>query len=504
MDLLEQCQKWTEEGEYQKIIDTITNISEEERTPEIDSELARAYNNIAEPEEKEYYQKALELLLPHEEYFGDEHKWNFRTAFSYYYLDKEWYALHYFKRALIERPDDEDTLEFIEDCCNRLSIPYFDESFKERTIKAWQYFELEEEKLRKFIDKKDENNIEQLVDLCSEILHTAFRNISFELGFNGKKYDLILSSEGDNAALFPIIYFANHVPENILKNWNIIIGRNPVGDAGFKTDEISITGKDVKVWVNKTGEDSNVKAELKVYCEKLLPLLKENEGKVWWILTTYTDNILGEIAHMRYVDSYDILEKEEDSPYITLDKLPEKLTDMGFNINISAEEYIENCYLGYSLKPSDNEDMYFRQDIIAGSTRFPYLINDYLNDSSEYMNELHDNGITAGFFFFPVETFMDNGTDATKLFNFRDEIETELMEKAGKDALVIIGGATGREFAYIDFIAYDIKTVLEAGAEIFSKGKVDYAGFHTFIRDTKPVKLYEKTNNQPVKRLKSR
>ena len=89
MNLLEQCQKWTEAGEYQKIIDTITSIDEESRTPEINSELARAYNNIAESEEKEYFQKALDLLLPYEEYFGNEHKWNFRTAFSYYYLDKD-------------------------------------------------------------------------------------------------------------------------------------------------------------------------------------------------------------------------------------------------------------------------------------------------------------------------------------------------------------------------------------------------------------------------------
>lgn len=504
MDLLAQCQIWTENGEYQKIIDTITSLNDEERTPEIDSELARAYNNIAEPEEKEYFQKALDLLLPHEEYFDDEHKWNFRTAFSYHFLDKDWYALHYFKKALIEIPDDEDTLEFIDDCRNRLSVPYFEENFKERTIKAWQYFEQEEATLRNLIDKKDENEIEQLVSLCNDILHTAFTNIAFELGFNGEKYDLILSAEGYKGALFPIIYFASHAPESVHKNWNIIVGRNPVRNAGFKTDDVNITGKDVKVWVNKTGEDNNVKAELKVYCEKLLPLLKENEGKVWWILTTYTDNILGEIAHMRFIDSYDVLEKEEEAPYITLDTLPEALNDMGFNINIKAEEYIDNSYLGYSLKPADDEELDIRLDVIAGSTRCPDLINDYLNDSSEYMNELHDDGITAGFFFFPVESFMDNGTDASKLFAFRDEVEAELIEKAGADAVILLGGATGIEFGYIDFIAYDIKAVLEAGTEIFSKGKVDYAGFHTFIRDTKPVKLYEKTKNEPVKKLKSR
>ena len=56
MDILQQCQKWHEKGKYQKIIDALETIPE--RTPEMDSELARAYNNLAVPEDRELYQKA--------------------------------------------------------------------------------------------------------------------------------------------------------------------------------------------------------------------------------------------------------------------------------------------------------------------------------------------------------------------------------------------------------------------------------------------------------------
>ena len=45
MDILQQCQKWHENDEFQKIIDALEAIPAEERTPEMDSELARAYNN---------------------------------------------------------------------------------------------------------------------------------------------------------------------------------------------------------------------------------------------------------------------------------------------------------------------------------------------------------------------------------------------------------------------------------------------------------------------------
>lgn len=40
MELLEQCQKWNENDEYQKIIDALEAIPAGERTPELDSELA--------------------------------------------------------------------------------------------------------------------------------------------------------------------------------------------------------------------------------------------------------------------------------------------------------------------------------------------------------------------------------------------------------------------------------------------------------------------------------
>ena len=47
MTLLEQCQYWHENEEYQKIIAELEALPAEERSPELDSELARAYNNAA-------------------------------------------------------------------------------------------------------------------------------------------------------------------------------------------------------------------------------------------------------------------------------------------------------------------------------------------------------------------------------------------------------------------------------------------------------------------------
>ena len=36
-------------------------------------------------------------------------------------------------------------------------------------------------------------------------------------------------------------------------------------------------------------------------------MLRDEEGRAWWMLTTCTDQLLVEIPHMRYIYSFDVL-----------------------------------------------------------------------------------------------------------------------------------------------------------------------------------------------------
>ena len=67
MEVLKQCQKWFEQNEIQKVIAALEAIPSEERTPELDCELAKAYITIAEVGERKPFEKALQLLALHEE-----------------------------------------------------------------------------------------------------------------------------------------------------------------------------------------------------------------------------------------------------------------------------------------------------------------------------------------------------------------------------------------------------------------------------------------------------
>ena len=489
MDILKQCQKWHEESKQHKIIDALEAIPAEERTPEMDSELARAYNNLADPHKptcKEMLKKALALLKPHEEYFEDDYYWNFRMGYSYFYLDQEGRALRYFEKALEVRPGDDDTKEFIDRCKQGISLPQFWECFRERTENWWETFAEMEAELRQMMDDdKDHTRGAELVAQMEETLNLAFDEISFELGVGGEKHELILTPEGDKVKLFELVYFQKHAPKEVLEHWNILVGRQPVQNIGLRTnDGWEISGDDVQIWLEEQGENSFA---ISAYCEKLLPKLQEEEGRAWWMLTTLTDQVLGEIPHMRYIDSFDVLEEPKAEPSFLLSQLPDKLREQGLELSTDPEAYLES-YLGYKMEPKQDPDADWRLDVMAGSTCCVPLINGYLNADNDFMDDLHADGAVAGFFCYPLDTLREE-EGSQKIFDFRDKLEEVLTGGDGSEVLTLTGGATGLYCGYVDFIAWDIQEALNMAKEFFEGTDIPWAIFHTFRREAGSVPL---------------
>ena len=494
MDILQQCQKWHEKGQYQKIIDALEAIPDEERTPEMDSELARAYNNLAVPGNRELYQKALSLLKPHADYFAEDYFWNFRMGYSYYFLDQEGRALRYFEKALEARPGDEDTMELIDSCKKGISLPQFSECFRERTEDWWETFAEMEAELRQMMDEdKDHTRGAELVAQMQETLNLVFDEISFEMGFNGEKYELILTPEGDKVKLFELVYFQKHAPQEVLEHWNILVGRQPSRNIGLRTDDgWDISGDDVQIWLEEQGENSFA---LSVYCEKLLPMLQEAEGRVWWMLTTLTDQVLGEIPHMRYIDSFDVLEEPKAEPSIPMSQLPDKLKEKGANLSTDPEAYL-NSYLGYKMEPNKDPEADWRLDVMVGSTCCPALINGYLNADNDFMDDLHADGAVAGFFCYPLDTLREEeGTD--KIFDFRDKLEEVFTTGDGPEVLTLTGGATGLFCGYVDFTAWDLQAALQMAKAFFADSDVPWASFHTFRREAGTVNVKTPPEEEP-------
>ena len=489
MELLEQCQQWFEQDEAQKVIDTLEAILAEERTPELDSELAKAYIAIADMGDREPFEKALELLAPHEEYFAEDHCWNYRIGLAYYCLDEEGPALRYFEKALEARPGDNDTQEYIDDCRRRLSLPRFEKNFRERTQEAWAAFSQIEAELRQIIDTDETHQHgEELVEKCGNALRSALGDTAFELGFNGEKYELILSPEGLRSRLFPLVYFQKQAPESVLEHWNIWVGRQPCEGFELRAGEIEVRAEDVQMWAEET-EDHQV--SLVLYCEKLTPLLKEDADKVWWALSMLVDQTIGEVSAIAFVAGFDVYAQPKDEPAKLLSELPELLQSMGLSLWRDGSDYLENSYLAYELKPVEDPEADWRLDVYTGSCRLPVLINDYLTARADTVDEYHRDGIAAGFLCYPVDGFA--GEDrAEQILQFRDDLRDAILEKAGAEAVTFLGGATGLYYGYLDFLAWDLPAVLDSARDFFEDSQIGQGGFHTFRRDVGTVRLWEK------------
>lgn len=494
MDLLKQCQQWFEQDEAQKVIDTLEAIPAEERTPELDSELAKAYIAVAHIGEREPFEKALELLAPHEEYFAEDHCWNYRIALAYYCLDEEGPALRYFEKALKTRPGDKDTQEYINDCRRRLSLPRFEKNFRERTQEAWAAFSQIEAELRQIIDTDETHQRgEELVEKCGNALKTALRDTSFELGFNGEKHELILSPEGLRYRLFPLVYFQKQAPESVLEHWNIWVGRQPCEGFELRAGDIKVRAEDVQMWAEKT-EDQRV--SLVLFCEKLTPLLKEDTDRVWWALSMLVDQTIGEVSAIAFVAGFDVYAQPKNEPAKLLSQLPELLQSMGLSLWRDGSDYLENSYLAYELEPMEDPEADWRLDVYTGSCRLPVLINDYLGARSDAVDEYHRDGIAAGFLCYPLAGFT-GGERSKNILDFRDALQEAILNQAGAEAVTFLGGATGLYHGYLDFIAWDLPAVLDAAQAFFEESGLPYAHFHVFRRDVGGVSLLDEKEPEP-------
>lgn len=489
MDLLKQCQQWFEQDEAQKVIDTLEAIPAEERTPELDSELAKAYIAVAEIGEREPYEKALELLAPHEEYFAGDHCWNYRIALAYYCLDEEGPALRYFEKALEARPGDNDTQEYINDCRRRLSLPRFEKNFRERTQEAWAAFSQIEAELRQIIDTDETHQRgEELVEKCGNALKTALRDTSFELGFNGEKYELILSPEGLRSRLFPLVYFQKQAPESVLEHWNIWVDRQPCEGFELRAGEIEVRAEDVQVWAEKTADNQ---MNLVLYCEKLTPLLKEEPDRGWWALSMLVDQTIGEVSAIALIAGFDVSAQPKDEPATPLTELPELVQSMGLSLWRDGSDYLENSYIAYELEPIKDPEADWRLDVYTGSCRLPVMINEYMAACTDTVDEYHRDGIAAGFLCYPVDSFTGEER-SNAILDFRDALQESILDKAGAETVTFLGGATGLYYGYLDLITWDLPAVLDAAKDFFADSCVAQGAFHVFRRDVGAVRLWER------------
>ncbi len=489
--LLRQCQDWHESQDYERIVEALEGVPPGQRTTEVDMELARAYNNLGtqengnEADSRRLLRKALGIMEQHEAELSDDYSWNFRMGYSLFFLEREGEALPHFGKALELHPGDdpkyntrEEIQTLIDSCRESMSLPMFETTFRNRVIRAWEEFEREEAEIRRMMDsdRRDEYS-DELIRRIQDILEMALDDPTFEFGIDDGKHDLVLVTQGDKVRLFEYVYFRDHAPGSVLENWKITVGRPPRPDFHLRAFDLDVCGDDVEAWVERTEED---RVSLRVCCDKVQDPM-DDEDRVWWMLFTIVDSVIGEVANMRHIDSFEVVDHPPEGQPVKLSDLPKAIEDMGIVLTNDAESFLQR-YTVYKADPDEESDGPWRIDILSGSNCCPPIINEYYSGERRCVDTLHADGAVAGYLAYSLDIF-DGEDRSDRIFDFRDSLEGALMDKAGEDALAVIGGATGLHYGYLDFIAWDLPSVLNAAQDFLADSGVSKAFFRVFATD---------------------
>ncbi|MDE6580245.1 MAG: hypothetical protein K2K41_06895, partial [Ruminiclostridium sp.] len=364
---------------------------------------------------------------------------------------------------------------------------FFDRPFTQRIKEGCDSFSQGEEKLREMIRNKAASD--DITDHCCKLLSPAFSDVCFEVGFNGEKYDLILTPEKNKFMLFFLDAFKKQAPESILKNWNVILGRPACGNQilGFHGEKISPA--DVYVKIEK--DENSGECHAVGYSKKLLHVLKRDRNEALWFFDLLLDMALGEMVNMRYIDTIDMTDKpfeKKDNAVPLMDLSLEMKKSYGDREGWdTAEGYLESC-VGYQMKPDEESENFIpRHDIYVGFSSFSPIIDCYYNKDKHFTEQARNNGAVSGFIFYPLWDFEEDGENkkSDKVLDFRDELEAYINQKTNNSAFCFLGGATGVFFGYLDFIAWDLKAVLTAAEEFFAdKNFIPYACFQAFDEES--------------------
>ena len=361
-------------------------------------------------------------------------------------------------------------------------FPFCDKPFRVKVEDCWKNFIIEEKTLRQLIDARAGR--EQISDVLQKLLSPVFEDVYAEVGFSGEKYDLILNLEGDWSKLFSRTYFKNKAPKEALDHWNIIVGRRSNGQAidrfRIEMGENSVCASDICLWTDW----ANGCAALSVYCENMLPLIKGNVDAAYNLLYILLDQAVGELAEMKFIGDIKFLDEPLNRPHMSLQGL---MDDMVSNLSMTREQLLDtnryiDLYSAYRMNPNESSKDGKRGDIISGSTCFLPLMNEYYGNRPYIMDSLQKDGIFAGYLFYPIDT-VKSDSRGTQILELRDAITDEL-EHSLPDAFMFVGGATGVNFGYIDFISWDLRQVLDLVPKIAEKHGLSWISFRSFRSDS--------------------
>lgn len=462
---LEKINKYHEDGEHDKIVETVKATPDYEKYSEALGLLARAYNNL------DRYAEAEKILLSIEKECGEEFAYNFRLGYAQYYLGKFTKAKKSFEKANELDPDDEDTAWFLNSCNETIFRDKVAKKFEKAAVKSVagepvshsfiercdgfkSWFIKNEDKLLDMVKNGKKYESDKIIEFISKGLKPLCDNN--EILFNiGGDNEFTFMPNGE-AYLLYIMPRLTDAMTGLKNKWNFF--PYPEGTKG-KSFGIRMHEKEVeadKILLSVDYDVENDVYDISFYNETLNSL---DENKAYSMFFTIFDIVLGDCLPRIYIGD---INKADSLPAkaMPLTQVQKYIEDDVKKRKKELFKRMTDRVTAYGLTPDDSGE--FRKDIISGIGSYMDLINDYYNgDDKNNYDKLVACGVKPVFIVFPY----GEDDDIKAVLAFRHELEDKIEKEifgekgTGKELGLVLGGALGTACCYVDLLLFDEKAV---------------------------------------------
>lgn len=429
--------KLHEDDEHQKIVDLLIALPDDEMTDEYKALLARAYNNLEE------YDKALSLLMEIRAVQENQALWNYRVGYAYYYKENYAEAMRYFRKSLEIDPNDTDTKWFIDQCS--LSVP-----FSERIRNFWKWFDEHSDQLESLLNRK-EDAFDEVRELMGNGLALLGGDVYYNIGGNN---ELTLCVEGDREYFYLYPYMVSQMPEHLREKWTVYPCKQPIADADFMFGMYDKEINMAEVMVSFEYDAEANTFDIRYYHPALSELEPSASLNAFYIIL---EHIVGEGAGYNYISN--VSQADNSEGMFSINQLS---TAMKFMVEEAGKEYSvepELLYSLYSCQSNENENR-LRFDIIAGTTRYMALNQEYFNGKSDIYDSFVAKGAVPMMLLFTQPDGMSN----QDFIDFRHNVEDRLQSMFDRSVVKgeLLGGAYGSmSVGYVDLLLYDSKQFID-------------------------------------------
>ncbi|MDE5683596.1 MAG: hypothetical protein K2I39_05230 [Muribaculaceae bacterium] len=333
-------------------------------------------------------------------------------------------------------------------------------SYAERVDKFWRWFERHSDKMESLNNGKG-RDMNKLNDLLAQGVQTIGDNVYYNIGGDN---ELTFCVEDCTECFYLYPWLVASMSDSLRAKWTVYPCKQPSKpDFGLRIFDQDINVADIKY----SAEFDSERRYFILSCYHPA-LFRLSEAESVHALYVILEMILGEGVVYNYIG--DVYLADNDKGMAPVDGLSEavKATVESNGIEYHTEPYLP--FYTYKGNP-DPDSKSVRSDIIAGSSRYMALNNEYLNGERNIYDSLDEKGATAIMLILTQPEGMETN-DFLKLRYGIEDYLTSLFDASAQKGMYL-GSAYGASgLAYIDLLLFDAHKFLSDISEDINIGAI--------------------------------